>query len=135
MGLLNYWRSILWAFLSLIACILPSQNLPQMNKIFIPHLDKVVHFALFFILTLILLYESRLRETNASLGKRTIVWIVVITFIYGSFLEGMQHFLIASRSGELADLIANFLGVVAALLLYWFGIKLLASIKRDRVRD
>jgi VanZ family protein len=106
-----------------------------MNKVLIPHFDKVVHFTLFFVLTLMLLYESRLRRVNAGLSRETITWIVVITFIYGSFLEGMQHFFIVSRSGELADLIANFLGVAAALLVYGFGIKLLASIKRDRVRD
>ncbi|HCX99434.1 MAG TPA: hypothetical protein DG754_04765 [Bacteroidales bacterium] len=135
MVLLNYWRSILWAILSLLACILPSNRLPQMNKVLIPHFDKVVHFTLFFVLTLMLLYESRLRRVNAGLSRETITWIVVITFIYGSFLEGMQHFFIVSRSGELADLIANFLGVAAALLVYGFGIKLLASIKRDRVRD
>lgn len=132
MGLLNYWRSILWALLSLIACILPSKSLPQINKIFVPHFDKVVHFTLFFILTLILLYESRLRKANASLSRKTIIWIVVITLVYASILEGVQFFFTASRSGNLADLAANLLGIFVALLVYRFGAKLLASIKRTR---
>lgn len=135
MGLLSYWRSILWAFLSLIACILPSKSLPQMNKIFIPHFDKVVHFTLFFILTIILLYESRLRKANASLSKKAIVWIIVTTLVYASFLEGVQFFFLASRSGNLPDLAANLTGIFIALLVYGVRAKLLAVLKKGTVRE
>lgn len=106
-----------------------------MNKILIPHFDKVVHFSLFFILTLILLYESKLRKANASLSRKTIIWLIVATLVYASILEGVQFLFIASRSGNLADLAANLLGIFVALLVYGFGAKLLASIKKDTVRE
>ncbi|MDD2278930.1 MAG: VanZ family protein [Bacteroidales bacterium] len=129
MSLLNYWRSILWALLSLVACVLPGNRIPKINKIAIPHFDKVVHFTLFFVLTLLLFYENRLRTGNVKLSREPIFWIIVAIILYASVLEGLQYFFIASRSGNLADLAANFLGVFVAVLVYAFVAKFLINPK------
>lgn len=129
MGLLNYWRSILWALLSFVACVLPSNRIPKINRIAIPHFDKVVHFTLFFVLALLLFYENKLRTGNVNLTRKATLWIIVTTIIYASALEGVQHFFIISRSGNLADLAANLLGVFVAVLVYAFVAKFLNNPK------
>ena len=41
------WRNIIWAGVIFFLCAIPSDSIPD-PKLKIPHLDKVVHFGMFF---------------------------------------------------------------------------------------
>lgn len=108
------WRNIIWAEIILFLCAIPSDSLPD-PKLNIPHLDKVIHFGMFFIMAIFLCSELRY-QTRLSL--RAIYSIAVgFSFVYGGLIEILQanYFL---RGGEWGDLVADVLGAVAGCLLY-----------------
>lgn len=114
MALLRFWKSVVWALFVLVACVTPARNLQKVNRIPIPHFDKLVHFTLFFVLVLLLLYEGR-QYLNSTKGRRTTLWIVIFSSAYAVALEAIQLWFVASRSGSLMDLLANWAGIVLAI--------------------
>jgi glycopeptide antibiotics resistance protein len=75
--------------------------------------DKLGHFALFggwaFLYGLFVMYYRR----KTDVGLKRIFWIA---FLFGAFIELYQHIMPVNRSGNLADLAANGLGCLAAVL-------------------
>ena len=61
------WRNIIWAGVIFFLCAIPSDSIPD-PKLNIPHLDKVVHFGMFFIMSIFLCSELRY-QTRLSLQK------------------------------------------------------------------
>ena len=96
------WRNIIWAGVIFFLCAIPSDSIPD-PKLNIPHLDKVVHFGMFFIMSIFLCSELRY-QTRLSLRK--IYLIEVLQFKY------------FNRGGDWWDLFADVLGGVAGCLLY-----------------
>ena len=74
------WRNIIWAGVIFFLCAIPSDSIPD-PKLNIPHLDKVVHFGMFFIMSIFLCSELRY-QTRLSLQK---IYLIAIgfSFIYG----------------------------------------------------
>lgn len=118
MKILQYLKSILWALLTLALGIIPGSSLRKVGSIPIPHFDKVVHFILFCILTLFLLYETANRNGNKALSLKTKTTIAASAIGYGALLEIIQHLLVAGRTGNILDILANSLGVFSALLVF-----------------
>ena len=71
------WRNIIWAGVIFFLCAIPSDSIPdpQLN---IPHLDKVVHFGMFFIMSIFLCSELRY-QTRLSLQK---IYLIAIGFSF-----------------------------------------------------
>lgn len=93
------------------------------QEIFIPHLDKVVHFIFYFIasfLGALLIREQTKGQLNLS-GAVIISMLVVI--IYGIVIEVIQNTFTLNRSGELYDVLANSLGAFfgAGLIIILFS--------------
>jgi len=74
----------------------------------IPHKDKIIHFFLFFILTLLL---------NFAYKKLSIVQLILIPICIGIFIEVLQHISNLGRTFDVYDILANSLGVLIAVLL------------------
>lgn len=76
----------------------------------IPHLDKLAHFSVFFILT--------------GLFKKAIkapVWVYLLVLsVYGAGVELVQGTL-PHRQASLADFVADFLGIIGYLVfdIFW----------------
>ena len=81
------WRNIIWAGVIFFLCAIPSDSIPD-PKLNIPHLDKVVHFGMFFIMSIFLCSELRY-QTRLSLQK---IYLIAIgfSFIYGGLIEVLQ---------------------------------------------
>ncbi len=75
----------------------------------IPHFDKVVHFAVYGLLGVLVCRLGR--------GARAAVLAVVLTSAYGVTDEWHQSF-VPGRSAELADWVADTLGALAAVGCY-----------------
>ncbi len=121
-------RNIVWALVIFILCAMPSDDIPNPHWN-VPHLDKAVHFGMFFIMALLLCSELQY-QTRMNLRKIYLTTLC-IAFLYGGIIEILQqHFF--NRSGDLLDLLADVLGAVAGCLFYprakrwkerWFGQK------------
>lgn len=107
-------RNLIWASVIFILCAMPSQDIPnpQLN---IPHLDKAVHFGLFFIMALLLCNELEY-QTTFNLKKIFLVSVFIV-FLYGGLIEILQHYCF-NRSGDLFDLLADVAGGAVGCLLY-----------------
>ena len=73
--------------------------------------DKIVHFFLYFFLTLVWL------KAYPVFTRRVIILFAGV-FLWGIAIEFIQENFILNRSGELLDALANSLGGISAIFLY-----------------
>lgn len=78
-------------------------------------LDKLAHFTFFFVFALLWMYASALsiRQRTALVGASGI--------LYGILIEVIQAWLPFNRAAEPWDAVADFLGLLAGLLVYFLA--------------
>lgn len=87
----------------------------EKNKIIsIANTDKLVHFSFYFILTLLLL------KSIQTISKFKYLIVIALSLIYGIIIEIFQTYFTSTRSGDLFDVIANFTGIICAIILSYF---------------
>lgn len=107
-------RNIVWAIVIFVLCAMPGESVPNPH-LNIPHLDKIVHFGMFFVMALLICNEL---EYQTRLKQRTIFIIAIsITCLYGGIIEILQHKYF-NRSGDVMDLLADVAGGIIACFLY-----------------
>ncbi len=116
--------TILWVLVIFVLCTIPGDSIPDphMN---IPHLDKAVHFGMFFIMSVLLTLTLE-QLTGWSLKKIYLPAILIVSG-YGGVIEILQHFYF-DRGGDVWDLLADVTGSIAGCLCYPF-IKCLLHLK------
>ena len=85
-------------------------------------MDKLIHGVMYFLFTILALSEFFYKKKISTLP---FFLIIATIFIYSVLVELIQHFLIASRSGEINDALANLAGIL-------IGSSLVAWIKKVR---
>ena len=101
---LNYFFLLFIVSLYLFFAPVPIEE----NSNSIPHLDKLAHFIIFFSLLFLLLKADLANSSAAS-----------ICLIYAILSETIQYFLIY-RESSLGDLFFDILGIIFALLLFYY---------------
>lgn len=87
------------------------------ERIWFPHLDKIVHFSFHFGI-LILGYLFLTERTKNSWGLRKRIGLLILfSFGYGLLIEGLQWLMPFGRSAEYCDVLANLSGAVMGGLL------------------
>jgi VanZ family protein len=109
----NIYKAILWAILIFILSSISGNQLNQLPKLLIPHLDKLVHFGLYFIFVLLLISGF-----NESLNKPKMILAIAISATYGGIIELLQQFVFVKRSMDLYDFAANLSGILLGAILY-----------------
>ena len=102
--------SSVYAILLMVILLLPSESLP-VHKVF--SLDKIWHMGTYFILALALIFSFREGHWQIWYNRR---WTLIISLVHAGISEILQGFS-PGRSSDLADWIANCIGVGLALLL------------------
>lgn len=106
--------AVLWVLVIFVLCALPGEDIPDPG-LDIPHLDKVVHFGMFFIMSLLIVLPL---ELHTSLSRRKIYAIAVLVALgYGGLIEILQHYFF-NRGGDVWDLCADVLGGIAGCFCY-----------------
>jgi len=98
----------------------PSNTLPRAGFLHIAHFDKVVHFGMFGMLTLLFFFET---ERQGFYQKNTLLIFLGASLLFGAFSELVQAFLIEGRHGSFADLISDCAGILAGLGAYFLILK------------
>jgi VanZ family protein len=98
-----------WIVLFILTSI-PSNALPSIGTS-----DKIKHFGAYFVLTLLVRFYAHFRRKFFFSSKQQITLIAILVLVYGIFDEIHQYF-IPGRFFDLLDLLANFLGIIAASL-------------------
>lgn len=104
---LNRWLNSFYIlfFISLYLFFAPLKN--DGPEIF-PHLDKIAHFSIFFLMT-VLLIVGRLKKNYA----------LIFCILYALFVEIVQTIL-NYRTGSIFDFVSDILGVTFAIFFIFF---------------
>ena len=84
------------------------------RSIDIPHFDKLIHFTLFLVLALLAL-RRRVAHPR-PMSPSAVGWIILICCVYGIALELFQPLAGTHRSSDVADGIADVLGVLTGVI-------------------
>lgn len=99
-------RAIFVVILFVVSALFFWQS-PPASPVQIAHLDKAVHFMLFFVLAASMHYAFRLP-----------VWVSLPSLlVYGIAIEVIQHQL-PTRTGDVWDVVADMVGAVTFFLLF-----------------
>ena len=101
---------ILWAILILALCLMPGKDLPSIT---IFEFDKIVHFAIYMVLALLMYYGWKKQNSFLSLHHQTLLKIMILTFMYGFLVEVIQEFFTADRHFDILDALANSAGAIS----------------------
>ena len=114
--LLNYYKSISAIVIVLVLSLLPADSADKILFIDFPHIDKIIHFFMYLILSLILLIYIHIYKKKPT----SFYTLSVLTFIliFSGIIEIIQEVFILSRSGSFYDLTANFSGIIFGYILY-----------------
>ncbi|NND07194.1 MAG: VanZ family protein [Saprospiraceae bacterium] len=113
----SYILSGCWLIAILIISILPGRSIPKVGLGFFDHLDKIAHFTVYAILSILMAYEIYERRGNLDLRGLVTIWL--ICFAYGLLLEIVQLMFLSDRSFEFPDIIANIIGsLVGGIFVY-----------------
>ncbi len=89
----------------MVALFTPASGQPGL-----PYVDKVVHFVLFFILSVAAVF---------NFGFQNIKMIIFSLVVYMIAAEFIQYFFIPGRSAEFLDVVAGGLGLLLAQILLY----------------
>lgn len=116
MKILNYWKPIIIALLILYASITSTDNISKVNFFHIKHLDKILHFLMYFVFS-VTLYSSFDKHKLVHKSNRILV-VLVVTIFYGLLMETFQFLFTNDRSPEFLDAMANMLGSITGIYLF-----------------
>ena len=108
------------AFISFIASVvlltLPANYLPHTGLFGIANFDKLVHFGMFFMLTVLFCLPFLKSSANISSITSTFNRVVLGVILYGIIMEFVQKYFTLGRSFDLIDILFDGLGTVAGLV-------------------
>jgi len=113
--LVNYWKSSIVFIAIFVLSVVPFRSVPDVANF--KNSDKLVHIFMYFVLAFTLYYDLMHRSSDVSKKQKQILWLIVfITAFYGGFIEIIQGAFFAPRSSDIRDWAADFIGIIAGLL-------------------
>ncbi|WP_343305055.1 VanZ family protein [Chitinophaga niabensis] len=118
--ILYYLPAMGWIVLILFLCTLPGSSIPKISILDKLHIDKVVHFVLFGGTVILLAYGYY--KQNNGLSDLGLLSLVLVVTLYGLAIEFIQKYLVANRSFDMMDVLADGTGAaMGALIFRWIG--------------
>ena len=109
--------AILWSIIIIVLCSIPGQEFPDTSFLDIPHLDKIIHFGLYFILSIVTIKGFYLQDKINIIARFPFISTIAYTVSLGIIIELLQHFYINFRQGDIYDVFANAGGSFIGFLL------------------
>ena len=113
---LHFLPAFLFLGISLFLLTLPGSSVPSgWFFIHIPQFDKIVHIGMFGMLCILFHFPA---FTSPLSGRQKLGWYWLISIagiLYGVVMEFVQRDLVANRSFEGADILADMVGSLGAL--------------------
>ena len=106
--------TIIWSLVIVWLSLYPFETNRQ-GIAAVPNADKLVHVSMYFILSMLIAWNVRLKIPLAS---NTILW-AIFTMLYGTIIEVFQGYMGLGRSFEFLDILANSAGVILGLTGYF----------------
>jgi len=117
MFLINNKLGIIWSLVIVGVCLIPGKNLPETSFLDGLGIDKIIH-AFFYLVLILLVTRGLLKPSNYSFSRNK---AIVVAFLYCAFfgigIEFMQSAFVASRTGDVFDVLANNIGAFIGVLI------------------
>lgn len=107
-----------WAFFIFVLCGLPSSNTGSFTLWDMFSIDKLLHFSVFALLSLILKIGFKRQCNYQFLKLHANTFAVVFSFTYSLFLEYLQINFFEDRSADWIDVLANTIGALNGITLF-----------------
>jgi VanZ family protein len=101
---------VLWVVLILFMSLYPFAT--KETKQLWEHSDKIVHFALYFVLSVLVI--------SGLHNKSKYAITLIISVLFGIIIEALQEFMKLGRTFSMLDILANSIGVCIGLTSYYF---------------
>ena len=112
MKIKKFWKPAVLLAVIIFLSLYPSSKLPKVPLF--PHVDKVIHICMYFVLTLFLV-----RPFQTTGARFPYFYSVLTCAIVGGMLEICQAVFTTSRSGSWLDEVANISGAILGALLFY----------------
>ena len=110
--------SIAWAIFILILCGIPPKNVGDFSIWEMLNPDKIFHFGIFAILSLILSVGLKRQYSFPKLRSNAFKISISFSILYGGIIELTQILFFNGREGDLLDILANSLGALFGYVLF-----------------
>ena len=111
----NLWPAFVWAFVILILCIIPGNELPNLS---FWNIDKLGHAGIFGILSCLLIYGFAKQKRFQLLTLKPFLTSILFSAFYGGLIEIIQELIVYKRNGDMYDFIADTLGAIVFAWLF-----------------
>lgn len=122
--IMKFWKAISWGILIIVLSMMSSSSIEKIAIFKFRHIDKVVHFCLYFVFTIFLISGFKRNNYNVYLKPARLIIIILIFTSFGILMEIFQLEFTTTRSAELLDFVADAVGGIAAVLVYQKLIKI-----------
>jgi VanZ family protein len=112
--------AIMWAALILVVCLMPGSVVAQYDIFVDLRLDKWAHAFLFAVFYVLLVKGLRRQTTYEDLQHHAVLASFTVAVMYGGFVELLQEMMQLGRMMDVADMVANTVGVIlGSVYLRW----------------
>lgn len=109
--------AIIWFIFTAVLFFMPGSAFPSTGLFGIQNLDKVIHAALFFVLTTLLAYPFfKLPNLKVIMP---LIYITIGLIAYGVGVEFIQKYFIANRSFDFYDIVADSIGTLISITFFF----------------
>jgi hypothetical protein len=110
--------ALVWIIAMTVLFLIPGDSLPDTEGWSFLMLDKLFHFGLFAVLVFLLVWGFAKQKKFNFLHKQPFQFSLLIGFIYAVVAEFLQQLTI-NRAFEWQDMLANIIGCIGGLLVFY----------------
>lgn len=115
--------AIIWGAIIFLIISVPGSAIPKSRLFQIEHIDKIIHFIMFFGFSLLLSVGFFKQKILLNIRKHYFIYSVFLSILYGGITEIAQGVWFDTRSGNIWDFFANTIGAFIGALIFSFFIK------------
>lgn len=115
----SYWKSLLVVTGILYLSFAPPSTFHHYPTPRFLHADKVVHIAMYFVLTVILIFEFGKRNKAQIRARKFLFTCILFPLLFGGLIEVFQELFFKPRSAEWLDWLSDGTGVLLGFLFMW----------------
>lgn len=116
MKLVKYWKTIIMAIIIFYGSMAPQSEFDKVPIFKIHNMDKIIHFSLYFILSLS--FQMSLIRSGIIKRKEQIIITLVFVISYGLIMEVLQYYFTNDRCADIFDALANTLGCISGIIIF-----------------
>jgi len=119
----SYIKLFIWIIVIAYLCFSSGENISHLKintliPVWLqPHIDKVVHFTMFFVLAFLI----NSLHWQATISRKQFYIYLCIGTMYAASTEIVQKYFIPTRSGDIIDFAADIVGISLSVMVfpYW----------------